>query len=58
MCDVAPDLIRDDGGTRVRLRVTSRDLGTAEGEVGRGLLSALMLDSGDGAHSDIHSDGR
>ena len=34
MCDVAPDLIRDDGGSRVRLRVTSRDLGTAAGECG------------------------
>ena len=32
--DVAPDLMRDDGGSRVRLSVTSRDLGTAAGECG------------------------
>ena len=34
MIDVAPDLIRDDGGSRVRLRVISLDLGTAAGESG------------------------
>ena len=34
MCDMPPDAVRDDGGTRVRLRVTSLDLGTAAGESG------------------------
>ena len=33
-CDVAPDLMRDDGGSRVRLRVTSLHLSTAAGESG------------------------
>ena len=33
-CDVAPDLMRDDGGSRVRLSATSRDLGTAAEECG------------------------